>query len=65
MYAPAAAELPIRGDVVQLQQVVLNLIMNAMDAISGVQVGKRGNWRDDRAALVPTRKSGLATPVRV
>jgi signal transduction histidine kinase len=41
MYAPAATELPIRGDVVQLQQVVLNLIMNAMDAISGVQVGKR------------------------
>jgi signal transduction histidine kinase len=40
-YTPAATELPIRGDVVQLQQVVLNLIMNAMDAISGVQVGKR------------------------
>ena len=41
IYAPAATELPIRGDAVQLQQVVLNLIMNAMDAISGVQVGKR------------------------
>jgi len=41
MYAPAATELQIRGDVVQLQQVVLNLIMNAMDAISRVQVGKR------------------------
>ena len=41
MYAPAATELQIRGDVVQLQQVVLNLIINAMDAISGVQVGKR------------------------
>src|SRR6266446_1889108 len=37
MYAPAATELQIRGDGVQLQQVVLNLIMNAMDAISRVQ----------------------------
>jgi hypothetical protein len=39
MYAPAATELQIRGDVVQLQQVVLNLIINAMDAISGCRSG--------------------------
>ena len=33
-YAPAAAELHVKGDPVQLQQVVLNLIINALDAVS-------------------------------
>jgi PAS domain S-box-containing protein len=32
---------PIRGDRVQLQQVVLNLILNAIEAICGVQDGAR------------------------
>lgn len=36
-----SGDLNVKGDPVQLQQVVLNLIMNAMDAISGAQVGKR------------------------
>ena len=58
MYAPAATELPIRGDVVQLQQVVLNLIMNAMDAISGVQVGKR-------EIGVTTIRSGAYAEIRI
>jgi signal transduction histidine kinase len=58
MYAPAATELPIRGDVVQLQQVVLNLIMNAMDAISGVQVGKR-------EIGVMTSRSGAYAEIRI
>jgi signal transduction histidine kinase len=40
-YVPAAAGLHIRGDPVQLQQVILNLIINAMDAISGAQAKER------------------------
>ena len=39
-YTSAPTELRVRGDPVQLQQVVLNLIINAIDAISGAQVGK-------------------------
>jgi len=58
MYAPAATELQIRGDVVQLQQVVLNLIINAMDAISGVQVGKR-------EIGVTTIRSGAYAEIRI
>jgi len=57
-YTPAATELPIRGDVVQLQQVVLNLIMNAMDAISGVQAGKR-------EIGVTIRRSGACAEIRI
>jgi PAS domain S-box-containing protein len=32
---------PIRGDRVQVQQVLLNLIINAMDAVNGCEAGKR------------------------
>jgi signal transduction histidine kinase len=57
-YTPAATELPIRGDVVQLQQVVLNLIMNAMDAISGTQAIKR-------EIGVTTSRSGAYAEIRI
>jgi len=40
-YMPALDDLRIKGDPVQLQQVVLNLIINAMDAISDSEAGKR------------------------
>ncbi|MGT2502139.1 sensor histidine kinase [Bradyrhizobium guangxiense] len=40
-YAPTDADLHVKGDPIQLQQVVLNLILNALDAISEVQTGKR------------------------
>jgi signal transduction histidine kinase len=34
--------LPIKGDAIQLQQVILNLIVNAMDAMSGMPTAERG-----------------------
>ncbi|MEY9121255.1 sensor histidine kinase [Bradyrhizobium yuanmingense] len=40
-YLPALAGLHVKGDPVQLQQVILNLIINAMDAISDADAGKR------------------------
>jgi signal transduction histidine kinase len=40
-YVPAVTDLPIKGDPVQLQQVILNLIINAMDAISDADAKKR------------------------
>jgi len=41
IYMPVLADLHVKGDPVQLQQVVLNLIINAMDAISDADTGKR------------------------
>ena len=48
---------PVWGDRVQLQQVVLNLILNGLDAI-------RESGRADRSLLIRTSKDGAAT-VRV
>jgi signal transduction histidine kinase len=40
-YVPASMTLRVKGDTIQLQQVVLNLVMNAIDAVSEVQSEKR------------------------
>jgi len=40
-YVPAVTELHVKGDPVQLQQVVLNLIMNAIDVVSDADLRKR------------------------
>ncbi len=54
---------PISGDRIQLQQVILNLIINASEAISGVSEGPRevlvGSANDDPdGVLVTVRDSG-------
>ena len=54
--------LPIRGDRVQVQQVVVNLIVNAMDAMSGVPRVERkitiSTARDDNFAEVSVSDAG-------
>jgi PAS domain S-box-containing protein len=53
----------VQGDCVQLQQVILNLIVNAIEAMSGVSKGARELWigteiNASNGALVAVRDSG-------
>ena len=54
--------LPVMGDCVQLQQVLLNLILNAAEAMGSVEAGAREllicTEQDQRGALVAVRDSG-------
>ena len=54
---------PILGDRIQLQQVLLNLMMNAIEAMRGVDEGPRELWVDSkrvesREVLIAVRDSG-------
>jgi len=56
----------VQGDRVQLQQVILNLIINAVEAMCAASEGVRElviNTVDSRSVLVAVRDSGLG-PVR-
>jgi signal transduction histidine kinase len=52
----------IQGDTVQLQQVILNLIINAVEAMSGISDGPRelliSTMKDAGGVLVAVRDSG-------
>jgi signal transduction histidine kinase len=54
--------LPIHGDRVQLQQVVLNLLLNAVEAMSSSEAGARelliSTEQDRTGVLVAVRDSG-------
>jgi signal transduction histidine kinase len=54
--------LPVLGDRVQLQQVLLNLILNAVEAMGSVEAGPRelliSTEQDQRGVLVAVRDSG-------
>jgi signal transduction histidine kinase len=58
----ADGSLPVMGDCVQLQQVLLNLILNAAEAMSSVEEGARelliSTEEDQTGALVAVRDSG-------
>jgi signal transduction histidine kinase len=57
-YGTASADLNVMGDAVQLQQVFLNLIINAMDAISEAEA-------KEREVSVTTSLSGASAEIRI
>lgn len=57
-FTPVASALRVRGDPVQLQQVILNLIINAIDAISEAEAKMR-------EVTVTTALSGSFAEIRI
>ena len=59
--------LPIKGDPIQLQQVVVNLIVNAMDAMANIPVAERrisvSTARDGTSVHLSVSDVGLGIPV--
>jgi signal transduction histidine kinase len=57
---------PVQGDRVQLQQVILNLILNAIEAMSGVGEGERqifiGTGNESEGVLVEVQDTGPGLP---
>jgi len=63
----APAPLPVKGDLIQLQQVILNLIVNAMDAMSDMPSAERRitvtTARDGNSAELSVSDVGPGIPV--
>jgi signal transduction histidine kinase len=63
----APTSLPIKGDAIQLQQVMLNLIVNAMDAMSGMPSAERritvSTARDGESADLSVVDAGPGIPI--
>jgi signal transduction histidine kinase len=63
----APTPLPIKGDLIQLQQVILNLIVNAMDAMSSMPSAERritvSTARDGNSADLSVSDVGPGIPV--
>ncbi|SIQ87093.1 Histidine kinase-, DNA gyrase B-, and HSP90-like ATPase [Rhizobium sp. RU35A] len=57
---------PVTGDRIQMQQVVLNFLMNAIEAMAGVDPARRDLLvcaaRDDRTITVSVRDTGTGLP---
>ena len=64
--APIPADLQVRADSVHIQQVLLNLAMNAIDAMQNVPAGKRKLKlqviRRDREAVIAIEDTGIGIP---
>jgi len=63
---PAAGELRVKGDPVQLQQVILNLVVNSMEAMSAIPYGRavigRTELNGGSFAIISISDSGPGIP---
>ncbi len=64
---PASGELRVKGDPVQLQQVILNLVVNSMEAMSALPYGRavigRTELNGGSSAIISISDSGPGIPV--